>query len=70
LSTFHDGRVLSLHGEADDPVGDATPNPGLARAPDLVYATVDAADRPVHFFVRFTAGTLDLQATGSGRENR
>ena len=52
-----------LHGEADDPAGDATADPRLARSPDLVHASVDVVDGQAHFVVRLVSGTFDRTTT-------
>ena len=53
----------TLHGEVEDPIGDALSDSRVSVSPDLARATVDVAGGNLTLVVQFASGTLDRQST-------
>jgi hypothetical protein len=53
----------TLHGEVNDPTGDARPYPNVANPPDLVHGTADVVAGNIIFTVLLAPGTFDPATT-------
>lgn len=53
----------TLHGEVEDPIGDALSDSRVSVSPDLARATVDVAGGNLTLVILFAPGTLDRQST-------
>jgi hypothetical protein len=62
-STPAPSSIQAIHGEVSDPAGDASPDPRVPVAPDLVHATADVSSGNITFIIQFAPGTFDRQAT-------
>src|SRR5436309_2453203 len=55
--------ATTVHGDVNDPAGDAISDTRVRVSPDLIHATADVAGGNITFTIQFASGTFDRQTT-------